>query len=72
MVVTIGLSILFLFDFMTEIFDVSFSHVDTLLIGGRRYRFDSVKVAGKSIVILECEDFTRCIRILVYKLRMCE
>ncbi len=57
---------------MNEIFDVSFNHVGTLFTGGRCYRFDNIYVIGKSIVILECRDFTRCIGILVYELRIDE
>ena len=54
MVFTIGPPIFLLFNFMTEIFDVSFNHVDTVFTGGRCYRFDSVSVASESVIILEC------------------
>ena len=67
-VLTIRPSISFLFYCVTMIFDVSFSHVDALFIGGGCCWFNNIHLAGESIVILECRDFTRCIRILVYNL----
>ena len=73
MVFTIKAFIFLSLNFATKILDVSFGHVHTVFIGGRYYRFDNVKVAGKSVIVLECKDFTSWRRgILVYELGMME
>ena len=73
MVFTIRVLVFLLFYFVTEILDVPFSLFHTIVAGGRHYRFDNVKVVGKSIIILECKDFTSWRRgILVYQLVMME
>lgn len=42
MVMTIEEPIPFLFDCMTKIFDVNFSHVYTTFTGGRHYQFNKI------------------------------